>query len=63
METKTPGLTKLILIVESAFLVIAYAVLFILKNTQDMPNLSWLWGATMFFCVLPASVRGMKTAM
>jgi hypothetical protein len=49
METKTPGLTKLILIVESAFLVIAYAVLFILKNTQDMPNLSWLWGATMFF--------------
>jgi hypothetical protein len=49
METKTPGLTKLILIVESVFLVAALAVFFILKNIQEMPNLTWLWGAIMVF--------------
>lgn len=52
METKTSGLTKLILIVESAFLVIALAVFFILKNTQEIlfaPGLYWLWAAIMVF--------------
>jgi hypothetical protein len=52
METKTSGLTKLMIIVESAFLVISLAVFYILKNTQELlfaPGLYWLWGAIMVF--------------
>jgi hypothetical protein len=50
MENKTSGLTKLILIVESSFLVIALVVFYGLKSKLQMPdNFLWLWFAIMVF--------------
>ena len=50
MKTKTPGLTKLILIAEPTFFVVALVSFYFLKDRLQMTTpLVWLWFSILFF--------------